>query len=77
MRLVAVRAGRGLGALLVPVLLFLIGAAAVYGVTVADAGRAAEGGDPVVPPRVLVYGVAGLMLLSLVVLFLVGVRATP
>jgi hypothetical protein len=42
-----------------------------------DAGGVARGEPPVVTPRILLYGGAGLILLTVVVLVVVGLRAGP
>lgn len=74
--LLLARSGEGLGPYVALIVLYLGAAAGLYGVTAADAGRAADGSAPIVSSRVLLYGVAGLMLLTVVVLFVVGVRVT-
>lgn len=73
--IVIVRRGHGPGPFL-PLLLVYFGAAAfVYGVSVPDARRAAEGRPQVLSSRLLLYGVAGLMVLAVVVLVVSAFRA--
>jgi hypothetical protein len=74
--LLLVRSGEGTGPYLALMVLYLGAAVGLYGVTAADAGRAVDGSPPIVTSRVLLYGVSGLMLLTVVVLFVVGVRVT-
>lgn len=62
--LAAVRSGSGGLYFLLMVLAFGV-AAALYVVTTLDAGRAAERQEPLLQPRVLMYGGVGLMLLTL------------
>lgn len=60
---------------LVPLGWLSMGAAAgLYVVTAVDAGRAAEGSDPLLRNRALLYGAIGLMLLTVVVLVVSGLR---
>lgn len=68
------RGGFRAGRLLPLLLLYLAAAAGVYGVTVVDARRAAGGEAPVLSSRVMLYGVTGLILLTVATLFLFGVR---
>jgi hypothetical protein len=42
-----------------------------------DAARLARGEPPLITPRILLYGGAGLILLTVVVLVVVGVRTSP
>lgn len=72
--LLLVRAGQGLGPYRWLAVLYVAAAGGLYGVTAADAGRAASGAPPLVSSRLLLYGVSGLMLLTVVVLFVVGMR---
>jgi hypothetical protein len=51
-------------------------ALAVYALTASDAGRAARGEPPLLGSRVLLYGGVALILLTVVVLAIVGLRAT-
>lgn len=75
--LIVVRSGRGFGPYLALVLLYALSASGLYAVTAADARRAASGEPPIVSARHLLYGVSGLMLLTVAVLFVVGVRVGP
>lgn len=70
------RRGLGLGPF-VPLVTVLVAAAAVlYGLTAADAGRLARGRPPLLTTRMLLYTATGLMLLTVVVLVVSGLRAT-
>jgi hypothetical protein len=58
-----------------PVLVpYALAAAGVYGVTVVDARRAAEGDSPVISSRVLLYGMVGLILFTVAIMFVLGSR---
>jgi hypothetical protein len=72
--LAAVRSGSGGLYLLLMVLAFAI-AGALYVVTTIDAGRAAERQEPLLQPRVLMYGGVGLMLLTLAVVTIAAMSA--
>lgn len=63
------------GAVLPVLLLYVAAAAGVYTVSAVDARRAAEGHPPVLSSRVMLYGVTGLILLTVAILFLTGIRA--
>ncbi|HYZ11600.1 MAG TPA: zinc ribbon domain-containing protein, partial [Actinomycetota bacterium] len=52
-------------------------AGGLYVVSAVDAGRAARGEPQLITPRILLYGGAGLILLTVVVLVIVGIRAGP
>jgi len=56
--------------------LFFTAAAAVYALSAVDATRAASGDDEILTPRVLLYGSAGLVLLSVASLFVLVVHAS-
>jgi hypothetical protein len=66
----------GSGSLVTPVaLLFLGGAVVLYATSALDSYRQAAGEAPVLTPRYLLYGTVGLILLSMVSLFLVVTKA--
>ena len=69
------RGGFRPGPLLPLVLLYVTAAAGLYGITAVDAGRAAEGQPPFLTSRMLLYGVGGLILLTVGIMFLVGMRS--
>ena len=52
-------------------------AVGLYVVSAMDAGRVARGEPSLLSPRILLYGGAGLILLTVVVLVVVGLRAGP
>ncbi|HEX6261372.1 MAG TPA: hypothetical protein VF097_00850 [Actinomycetota bacterium] len=70
--IVAARAGRGLGPLLGLVVLYMASAGALYMLSAIDARRAAEGEDPIVSSRILLYGISALLLVTIVFLFFTG-----
>lgn len=72
--LAAVRSGSGGLYLLLMVLAFAI-AGGIYVLTTIDAGRAAERQEPLLQPRVLMYGGVGLMLLTLAVVTIGAISA--
>jgi hypothetical protein len=71
------RSGLGVGPFLPLVLLGFGLAALLYVATAVDAGRAARGDPPVLTTRMLLYGAAALMLFTVGVLVLAGMRASP
>jgi hypothetical protein len=73
--MVIMRGGFRAGPLLPVLLLYLGAGVAVYGITAVDAGRAAEGEPPLLTSRILLYGVGALILLTVAVLFFLGMRA--
>jgi hypothetical protein len=74
---VVARSGLGLGPFL-PLMLFGFAAAGfLYVVTAVDAGRVAQGIAPVLTTRMLLYGAATLMLVTISVLVISGIRASP
>lgn len=73
--ILVMRGGFRPGPLLPVLLLYLASAAAVYGFTAVDARRAAEGEPPLLSSRILLYGVGALILLTVGIMFLLGVRA--
>jgi hypothetical protein len=73
--MLVMRGGFRPGPLLPVMLLYLASAAAVYGFTAVDARRAAEGEPPLLTSRILLYGVGALILLTVGIMFLLGVRA--
>lgn len=70
--IVVSRAGRGLGPLLGLVALYMASAGAIYLLSAVDARRAAEGDEPVLSSRVLLYAVSALLLLTILLLFVTG-----
>jgi TM2 domain-containing membrane protein YozV len=73
--IVIMRRGVGLGPFLPLLALLLLAAVTVYVLTAVDARRAAGGEPPVLSTRVLMYGVTGLMLLTILILFVTSLRA--
>jgi predicted RNA-binding Zn-ribbon protein involved in translation (DUF1610 family) len=71
------RSGLGLGPFLPLMLLGFASAGILYVVTAMDAGRAARGDPPVLSTRMLLYGATTLMLITVSVLVIAGVRASP
>jgi hypothetical protein len=74
--ILVMRAGSGLGPFLALFLLSAMAAAAFYGLAALDAGRAANGEPPILSSRGLLYGASGLILLTVVVLVITGIRAS-
>lgn len=70
------RRGQGLGPFLALVGALGVAAAVLYVLTAVDAGRLARNEPQVVSTRVLLYGATGLILLTVAVLVLAGIRAT-
>lgn len=70
--IVASRAGRGLGPLLGLAVVYFAAAGGLYLVSALDARRAAEGNDPVLSSRILLYGVSALLLFTIILLFVTG-----
>lgn len=73
--ILVMRGGFRPGPLLPLVLLYLAAAAGLYGITAVDAARAAEGEPPLLSSRILLYGVGGLILLTVAIMFLLGMRS--
>jgi hypothetical protein len=69
------RGGFRPGPLLPLVLLYVAAAAGLYGITAVDAGRAAQGEPPLLSSRMLLYGVGGMILLTVAIMFLLGMRS--
>jgi hypothetical protein len=74
--ILVMRAGSGLGPFLALFLLSAMAAAVFYGLAALDAGRAASGESPILSSRGLLYGASGLILLTVVVLVITGIRAS-
>ncbi|MGH2683548.1 MAG: hypothetical protein ACRDIX_09985 [Actinomycetota bacterium] len=72
--ILVMRGGFRPGPLLPVLLLYLSAAAAVYGITAVDARRAVDGEAPILTSRILLYGVGILILLTVGIMFLLGVR---
>ncbi len=68
------RSGRGLGPFAPLAALYVLIAAGLWLVTAVDAGRAADSEPPVMTSRTLLYGVAVLMMVTIVVLLLSALR---
>jgi len=66
----------GLGFVKGVAVVFLLAAVASYGLAAMDAFRQATGEAPVLSPRLLLYGTAGLVTMSVGSLFIVVIRAT-
>jgi hypothetical protein len=73
--ILVMRGGFRPGPLLPLVLLYLAAAGGLYGITAVDAGRAAQGEPPLISSRMLLYGVGGLILLTVAIMFLLGMRS--
>jgi hypothetical protein len=74
--ILVIRRGLGLGPFLPLVLLLLSAAVVLYAFTAVDARRAAEGRPPMLTTRMLMYGVTGMILLTVLVLVVTGIRAS-
>jgi hypothetical protein len=66
----------GLGFIKGLAVVFLLAALLAYALAAVDAFRQAAGDDPVLTPRSLLYGTAGLVIMSVGSLFIVVIRAT-
>jgi hypothetical protein len=66
----------GLGVIKGLAVLFLLAAVLAYALAAVDAFRQAAGDGPVLSPRALLYGTAGLVIMSVGSLFVVVIRAT-
>jgi hypothetical protein len=75
--IILVMTGGGPGPFLPLLIASILVAGGLYVFSAVDAGRVARGEPPVVTPRILLYGGAGLILLTVVVLVVVGLRAGP
>lgn len=73
--IVVMRRGLGLGPFVPLVLLLGIAATVIYGMSVPDARRAAQGQPPVLTTRMMMYGVSGMMLITVLVLMITSIRA--
>jgi hypothetical protein len=73
--ILVMRGGFRPGPLLPLVLLYVAAAAGLYGITAVDAGRAAQGEPQLLSSRILLYGVGGLILLTVAIMFLLGMRS--
>lgn len=71
------RKGLGAGPFLPMLLVLLAAAAAVYGLTAADAKRLAEQRPPIISSRTMLYATTGLILLVVVMFSLVGFQSAP
>jgi len=74
--LLTAHAAGGLGILGPLAIVFVLGSAAWYAVTALDAYRLANGDRQVVTPRIMLYSVAGLMMLSVASVFIMVTRAS-
>lgn len=74
--MLAARGGVGAGPFLPLVALSFAVAAGLYAVSAVDAARAARGEPALLTSRMLLYGAAGLILLTVAVLVVSGLRAT-
>jgi hypothetical protein len=72
--IILVMTGGGPGPFLSLLIASALVAVGLYAVSAMDAARVVRGEAPMISPRILLYGGAGLILLSLVVLTVVGVR---
>lgn len=73
--ILVMRGGFRPGPLFPVLLLYVASAVAVYGITAVDARRAVEGEPPLLSSRILLYGVGALILLTVGIMFLLGMRA--
>jgi hypothetical protein len=73
--MLVMRGGLRPGPLLPLVFLYLAAAAGLYAITAVDAGRAAQGEPPLLSSRMLLYGVGGMILLTVAIIFLLGMRS--
>jgi ribosomal protein L40E len=74
--ILVMRAGSGLGPFLALFVLSVLAAVAFYALAAIDAGRLAGGEPQILSPRGLLYGAAALILLTVIVLVVIGVRAS-
>ena len=70
-------AGGGPALVLPMIVVFAAASAAMYVIAAIDAGRAAEGRSPVIGARTLLYGIAALMILSVVALLVLVTQVSP
>ena len=70
------RQGLGLGPFVALVAVLALAATLLYGLTAADAVRVVGGESQIVTTRMLLYGATGLILLTIVVVVMTGLRAT-
>jgi hypothetical protein len=75
--IILVMTGGGPGPFLSLLIVSALVAVGLYAVSAVDAGRVARGESSLITPRMLLYGGAGLILLTVVVLVVVGVRTGP
>jgi hypothetical protein len=75
--IILVMTGGGPGPFLSLLIASALVALGLYVVSAMDAARLARGEPPLITPRILLYGGAGLILLTVVVLVVVGVRTSP
>lgn len=73
--LVVSRAGNGLGPILAFLAVYALFGLAVYAFTAFEAGHLADGGEPLVSPRMFAWVAAGLVLVSLAVSVFIAVGA--
>ena len=73
--ILVVRRGIGLGPFLPLVVLLAAAAAVIYAMSVPDARRAVRGQPPVLTTRIMMYGVSGMMLITVLVLMITSIRA--
>jgi hypothetical protein len=66
----------GLGILAPMAIVFVLGSMAWYGLTALDAYRLANGEHQIVSPKVMLYSVAGMMMLSVGTVFMMVTRAS-
>lgn len=74
--LVISRAGNSLGPILAFLAVYALFGSAVYAFTAVEAAHLADGGDPLVSPRVFAWVAAGVVLVSLAVSIFIAVGAT-
>jgi hypothetical protein len=74
--ILVMRGGSGLGPFVALFAISALAAVVFYALAAIDAGRAAHGELPIISTRVLLYGAAGLILLTVAVLVVTGIRAS-
>jgi hypothetical protein len=74
--LLLTRPSGGLGILAPMAIVFVLGSIAWYAITAMDAYRIANGEDQIVTPKVMLYSVAGLMMLSVGSVFIMVTHAS-
>jgi hypothetical protein len=74
--ILVMRAGSGLGPFLALFVISVLAGIVFYALAAIDAGRLANGEPQILSPRGLLYGATALILLTVVVLVVIGIRAS-